>query len=242
MTKDLPDNTKEVTLKTTAGFAGIEELARRLGSVVPFDSRGKVTYADGFEDALLKWDKDYVSPGLVPRLSQTYAIEGHQSVKLECGADTLATSIIGRSFSLISEGRIGIELWVQGHFHAGGLLTLAVSFYDGTNRSDAYWDYDGAAGTLQIRWLGGSYVAATGIYMAPDCFYFLPIKLVLDIDTDKFVRLVVASQEVDLSAYSMDLIGATTDKYIYIALALAGADAGAQKAYIDNLIITRDEP
>jgi len=242
MTKDLPDNTKEVTLRTTAGFTGIEELARRLGSVVPFDSRGKVIYADGFEDALLKWSRDAAAPGVNPVLSHTYAFEGHQSVKLACAIGAGGTSSIGREFSLVSSGKLGVEVWVQGTFVGLSYLFCGILFYDGTNVSEAYLYYDAPLQSISIQDNTGIVTVATGVTMASGSFYFLPIKLVVDIDTDKFVRLVVGSEEYDISVYALNVSGATTDKKIYIVYGLASDVGGPVVVYLDNLIITRDEP
>lgn len=42
--KDLPDYTREMVIKYDAGFIGLEELAYRLKSIVPWDLRGNVIF------------------------------------------------------------------------------------------------------------------------------------------------------------------------------------------------------
>jgi len=53
--QDLPDYTRKVTIEYTGGFIGLEELAARLGSIVPWDMRGNVHYMEDFETEETEW-------------------------------------------------------------------------------------------------------------------------------------------------------------------------------------------
>ena len=47
--KDLPDYTREMILRYEGGFVGLEELAARLKSIVPWDLKGNILLLEDFE-------------------------------------------------------------------------------------------------------------------------------------------------------------------------------------------------
>jgi hypothetical protein len=61
-------------------------------------------------------------------------------------------------------------------------------------------------------------------------------------DTDRYVRLLIGTAEVDLSQHSLVPWGADANKHLFVIFRLDGGVAGAQYAYLDNFILTQNEP
>ena len=61
-------------------------------------------------------------------------------------------------------------------------------------------------------------------------------------DTDLYTRLMVGAEEIDLSSYPLEVVGATTNKIISSYLELHGSAVLDTFIYIDNIILTYNEP
>lgn len=225
-----------------AGLADIGEAAARLGSINVYDRRGWTMWMDSFEAPKLSWNVAYNPGGSAPVLDSTFALMGAQSCKLACSAAANSYCRISRGWSLLALGKAGAEFAIQGDTGADGYLELIIDICDGVNESKATLRYNTTDGEIKIYTPSGWVTVATGIYMVVNSYYFVPIKLVIDIDEDKYVRLRVAEQSIDLSNYALEVVGTTTNKIITISLDLRGEAAGITTAYIDNFIFTQVEP
>ena len=242
MPRGQPDFGMYQTKSFGGTLADMADLAVRLGSIVEFDRRGDIGFLDDFEAPSLKWDALGIIGGNLPVLSTTYAGMGIQSVKLSCGAVLGSQSIITRGWGLIRLGRVGGEFWVQGKAIAPGYLEFLLDIYDGTNQRRAELRYDTGAGTITLVDPTGNHIVATGVYMYLGHFYFVPIKVVADIDTGIYIRLMVNEQEIDLSSYQLVTVAPTGNRIIIAYLTLRGVAAEETAVYIDNYIYTVNEP
>ena len=242
MPRGQPDFGLYTETPVASGISDPGEAAARLGSINVFDRRGWTVWMDDFEAPSLKWTGAKAGVGELPILSSTTAFMGAQSVLLNVPAGAGATSYIRRGFPLIRLGKTGIEFWVQGFTKTTGYFRIDFDIWDGVNHTRARLHYDTNAGTISIDDDAlGLTVVATNIYMTT-VYYFLPIKLVIDMDNDKYTRLLVGSQELDISAYSVPIIIATTARHITVTAMVVGSAADNMWMYIDNSILTQNEP
>ena len=225
-----------------AGISDLGELAARIGSIITFDRRGDVYWFDDFEGAILKWQALIVVPGEYPVLYSEQAGLGSQCVKFECPASALAHSVLKRNFSLVSTGKIGAEMWLQTSEVDNCRFGFQIRIYDGVNETTCSFRYDLGAKTIEVETPSGWIEVLTGITMSQLGMFFLPIKIVCDMDSDYYTRLIVGNDEVDISEYPLYYVGTTTSKYLLLYPFLSGSSDGASEAYIDNFILTVNEP
>lgn len=225
-----------------AGLADLGEAVARLNSINVFDRRGFTIWQDDFEAPSLKWTPTRVGFGALPVLSTATAFSGVQSVLLSAPADVISESLLTRVFPLIRLGKIGIEFWMQGTIAIAGGFRVYLRVYDGAIPSWAELRFDIVAGTVSINTTAGLVVVATNVYMQQTQFYFLPIKLVIDMDTDYYVRLLAGEREFPISTHRMPVAAASANRYVFVQFRLLGDPAGDSNIYIDNFILTQNEP
>jgi len=242
MPRGQPDYGLYTQTSLAAGIADPGETAARLGSINVYDRRGWTTWLDDFEAPIIKWDRFNAFGGIYPVLTSDFALSGAQSIKLECGLGVGSYSRIIHGFGLVRLGRVGVEFWVQAKSVVNTELRCLVQLSDGTNLTRAELIYNIFAGTISIVTPLGTFVVATGIFMVGNLNYWIPIKLVVDMDTDYYTRLMVASDDIDLSSHELVTVGLTPNKIIDCYLTLYGNNVATVWAYIDNFIYTVAEP
>ena len=242
MARGLPDYGQNTQQYAIAGMGDLGEAVARLDSINVFDRRGFTIWQDDFESPVIRWSQWNGNGGLAPIVSSAYFYSGVQSALLQCGAQVDSYSQLSRNFSLIRRGKIGAEIWVQRQIINPAFFSLVVRLLDGTNFTRADLRYYPTNGTIWIDTPLGLVQVATAITMYNATQYFLPIKLVVDMDTDRYTRLIVGPQEIDLSAHELVQVGATALKTVIVYLSLYGVVGGATSLYLDNFILTQNEP
>lgn len=197
---------------------------------------------DDFEGPTLRWGASSDVLSTDPCLTTDIVWKGTQSAMLYTAAGANANSRLRRVFPLLRKGRIGFEFFVQASTKTPGYVFLSLVVHDGTNQASAEVRYDTQAETVLIRSPLGFHTIATNVYMQLANSYFLPIKLVIDIDTDRYVSLRVGSRLYDISQYALVFPVASNDEYISTQISLEGDIAGTQFARIDDFILTQNEP
>ncbi len=242
MPRGQPDYGLYTQTLVASGISDPGEAAARLGAINVYDRRGWTVWMDDFEAPGLKWLPVTAGEGAAPVLSAVNAWVGVQSAYLYVGAATEDHSGIRRYFPLVRRGRLGIEFWTNLLNHLNAYLQLYVTIADGANFSTAILRLDRLARTATIVTPAEDIIVAT--YWCPSSVLteFIPVKLVVDMDTDRYTRLMIGPEEVDLSAHLLVPLLATTDKLLHITLELLGSASGTGYAYIDNFILTQNEP
>jgi len=197
---------------------------------------------DDFEGPVIKWGVSSDILSTDPYLTSDAFWKGVQSALLYTAAGANTFSRLRRVFPLLRKGKLGFEFFVRASTKTPGYIFLSVVVHDGTNQTSAEVRYDTEAETVIIRSPLGFHTIATNVYMQLANFYFLPIKLVIDIDTDHYVSLRVGSCLYDISQYALVFPVASTDEYIDTVLSIEGDAIGAMNARIDDFILTQNEP
>ncbi len=242
MTKDFADYGVSEVSGVHPLLSDLGELAARLGSIVRYDRRGLVFLLDDFESPTLNWLASSNAGGTDPVLSSVSVWEGAQSVYLATAAEASTYAAIQRNFPLVRSGKIGIECTALLGIHTPGYLRARMLIYNGTNYLRAELRLDNEAGTATIVTPSGNIEVATNCFppLLSNCF--MPVKLVVDIDTGLYTRLIIGPTEYDLSAYSLVTVGAATDIVIIVQVYLQGDVVEVMSTYLDNFIYTNSEP
>jgi hypothetical protein len=226
---------------TTYSLSDMAELAVRLGSIDSFDRRGDVVCLDDFETAVLKWSVS-THDGESAGVDTTYPKSGNQDCKLALVDQAGSFVIMNKGFTLLPSSRIGAEIsFAVPDSNTYFYLTLYLE--DGTklHTSKIKVDFDG--GTLSYYGSDGNeHIFATGLKFTSEAYAFHTIKVVVDFSTDKYVRCLYAGVEYDLSTYSLYTAGHVVAPYIYASIQLQPRVQAVAYIYIDDFILTQNEP
>jgi len=227
---------------TIAGVSDMGELAVRLGSPVTFDRRGDVILLDDFEDNINKWVQTHVGVGGAIALSNDTCKNGARSCKFTTGNVIGNACSIERYMSYPVSGRFGFEIsfTYESNFSQWEWL---LQLNDGAFYHLAEITYVDATGTLYYRDstpADVAIVAGLSLYEVDELFH--TIKLVVDFDNDKYIRLILNNTEYDLSAYSFEKKADATNQRLFTRVRAYTATAANNVMYLDDAIWTQNEP
>ena len=237
-----PDYGITTQTPVASGISDPGEAAARLGSINVYDRRGWTVWMDAFEASVLNWPVFGAPPGINPVLDSTFAWMGAQSLLFQTNAVGAQYSWVAKYFPLIRLGRVGVEFWLYYLGAANGCFTALVETYDGTNRAAGTLCLDMVARTAEINTPAGWITVANNCFNTAPVNSFLPFKLVIDMDSDRYTRLLAGPRDIDISSHLLFPGPVTTDYALLIEFRLASTAADVQKAWLDNFILTQNEP
>ncbi len=223
-------------------LSDMAELAARLkGCVNTYDRRGNVVWWDDFEDNINKWEVQNYA-GSTVALSSDTARNGAKSGKLTTDAVLAAKAGIAIYRPAIPRGGIGAEISFN-FYTQPNRLDLELSWYTGTRvyigRVRIY-DLSGNVDILKSS--GAQETVITQGLISSNLGAFYTVKLVIDAVNYKYKRLLFGSYEVDLSDYPLyNTSSPNTAQIRCEVLNVAGADL-ASSTYVDDFILTQNEP
>lgn len=236
-----PDFSATSPKVTTYSLSDMAELAARLGSIVTFDRRGDVVCMDDFERPKLRWLTNEAGAGTSVRLSDVWSRSGINSVLMTVGSTTNNYGDIWRRFGLPVASRIGLEVSFTEHSHAMEFI-ISGYFYDGTNSDFFSVKHSNVSNKISVYTPTGYVEAATKVLSAATSFIFHTMKLVIDYDTGKYVRLILDDEEYDLSGYSMATTGDTSASHISMWIRVNNPGGSGPASFLDDFIMTQNEP
>ncbi len=218
------------------------ELAARLGALSLYDQTGQLMFADGFEHGLAPYSIDTQGTGTAKVLTAGHSFLGGYSLRLTGGSDGLRYARCSKNFPRPFLTRWGIEARVV--LPAGaGQLHVDIRRYDGTTEHKYELLLDLTTQGIRVLQSDGSYATVTtnaNYNNGPDIWH--PLKLVVDLDADAWVRLGFATGQYDLSTYSHRDTPNASASYIAMTIGV-DSDAGANpEIELDSVIYTYNEP
>jgi len=242
MAHTLPDYSTKYKMATIFGQIDTGELAARLGSPDTFDRRGNVVFMDDFEATVLHWGVFLVGAGSSVVLSTADVYRNSQSCKLHTDINLNDLAEIRRSFALPVNSKIGMEFSVSGDF-TNTNLEFWHSIYTGARLYVAKIRYHYTTKTLSYADSGDIFQPLSTTQGIGDAsFFYSTFKLVIDYDTHKYVRLIVDKDTYDLSTYDLQWAANATTPRMHTIIQLKNTAAAARTAYIDDVILTQNEP
>ena len=239
---DNPDYSKYLPNSNRFSLQDMGELAARLGSVSVFDRRGEVLWYDNFSYGMGGFATGAFGTGSSVALSSIYTHRFPFSLLLRSGSTSALTALIEKFIGTFGSPRFGIELGFAYGSNADYIQVLL-----GANQFGSAYK-----GILRI-------FADTGIIKVLDenavyrtvgtCFTFitdppsfLNIKLVIDFELNKYIRLMVNSQSFDLTPYDIRNDGDASVGQVHIAVYNVGDNGQNSNMYVSYIIVTANEP
>lgn len=237
-----PDYGAYAPKETVGSMADNAELAARLGSIVTYDRRGDVVWYDDFESATLKWSSLGTDADADADISAAYARGGAFSCKITCGTGPTNRGGIQTYKPPPALSKVGLEVhWTR---PLSDLVTVDFNLYVRHPSKD--WDagirWVDATGTLEY-WDGAAWqTIEAGLGGRASYYLFHPIKFVIDLENDLYHRLIFQNREWDLSAYPVATGGGGAIVETRIEVDSMGSGVLAPVYYVDDVILTQNEP
>lgn len=220
------------------------EIPPRLGSPVTFDRRGNVYYLDSFEHGLRGWAKVEIDSGDAVDISPADYRTGGYSVKLVNGQATISQAGLRMKLPLLAAGKVGFSVaWRS----PPGVprFWIRMFWYSETVGWEAMVECEKAGGKVKLAQLDPIWTElATGITFYPSVVStpWHVMKLVADFDTGYYTRLLLDRDEWDISSYPLLAVAVLAKNTLAIDFTAAGDNTTTYYTYVDDVIITQDEP
>ena len=223
-------------------LADLGELAARLGSINTFDRRGDTVWMDDFESGLNKWQTYAGYPGGSVAVSAERARNGGYACKLVTGTNGAGTAFLFRALPYPVLGRIGLEFSFAMDDDIS-YVDVIFYLYDGTRMLLPHVQYDKVSGVLK-------YMSADVVWitLASDLFHtrgttcFWTMKMVADFVKNEYVRIIFNERVFDLAGQALQIGESTATPTLYPYIEVAGQAGVSGIAFIDDVIITQNEP
>lgn len=242
MPRGQPDFGMYAAKEVASSVSDMGEVAARLGSIVIYDKRGDVVDFDNFEEPVLKWSHASGYGTGYARFTSSSVKSASQAVLLGVDTGTYSDYKMYKYRSILASDRLGAEISFS-KMPTNHLFRLQMIKYDGTTAHQATIVLDSVLKKIYaLTPSGGEEDIVTGIVLYSGNFVFYTLKLVVDFSTDKFVRLMFAQTEYDISSYSLRTSSDTTSPMLeeWLQLTSKGSDAG--EVTLDDYILTQAEP
>lgn len=237
-----PDWGPVAPTKTVYKLQDMAELAARLGSINTYDRRGETIWMDDFEDNIAKWRISTAGTGASITLSTDEARNGAKSAKLVAGSDGAHMAQMYKYFTYPVLSKIGLEVSISRKANVKDFI-LNLNIFDGTYKHAA--EIMITTATNQVDYLDkyGSFQKLTTIppFSGSDSD-FQTIKFVVDFVNEKYAYFKIFGVEHDMSSYAYWKDPSSTQNRAWARILNTG-DAGANGIiYVDDVIITQNEP
>lgn len=242
MAHGYPDWGAGQTAEVVHRVADLGEMAVRLGAVNRFDRAGSVIDQISYEHGRVRfWGLGGGFGGSID-LSTGQAKTGGYSCQVTAPMDDTLYAFLGEEFGVRSGGRIGLEMSLlvhEGFTKCDGLLWVR------TRDEERHWSWRFNAVTgiwyVQTGVVAFVEVSATADLLALGDQWHT-IKMVVDPDTGKYHRLLINANDIDVTAHSGYVPLAGGDPYMGAMFVFWGSDTDNEYCYVDDVIVTENEP
>jgi len=228
--------------RTVYALQDVAELAARLGSIVTFDRRGDVIWIDDFEDNINKWALHYTGTGSSIALSTDTARNGAQAAKLIYGDAVGDVARITRYLPLPVLSKIGFEISFTAHA-TQGIVYLNIRLRTGEEEIEGAVRYRFAEDDYQYYDSTGAWRTFTTYpWIYPQIGLFHTWKLVIDPIGYRYVRLIVNNVVHDMSALPLRVVDSALSPQLRVRLQYENTATGNVAYYVDDAVVTQNEP
>ena len=237
----LADWAQAAPTKTIHGLADMGELAVRLGSPDVYERRGNVVFMETFSNGLVSWSGSGSGTGwdLFPVADPVW--HGVLSALVRTGNTAGDYGYLYRVLPLPVSSRLGFEYTFNVVTNLKAIF-LQAYIYRSCVMYKFGGSYDHTTGELSVFGSDGSWhVVATPGIQNEDGYLFHTMKLVVDAETEKNVRLLFDSHLYDVSQYNLYQETTTVKDRVVIALwGYTKADESVDVNF-DSVIVTQNE-
>lgn len=237
-----PDWYKYRRASVTHPLEDLAELAARLDSPHVFDRRGDVVLLDTFKNGRRPWQSPALGTGANVALSPNRFLSDGYSLAITCPSDHSFDIHVSRYTPYVPHGAIGIEIAFTLDLYTKS-IKLDLDTNDGTTHVLTYLLYTYATNRLQYYPASGAAVDLDPLVdVARNSRIFNHLKLVVDPTTPAYVRAILNHQTFAMTGIPARATAETTTPNLLVNIEWIGTDSQTPTVYLDNVIVTQDEP
>jgi hypothetical protein len=240
--RDSPDYGVSDTYLSQTQTLDLGELAVRLGASTLFDRTGTLIYCEQFQGGLNSWLTSGSGANCDPVLSGTYFYHKPYSVRFKTAGLGTVRSVLHSKLPFPYQTRMGVEF----AYNQGvpvNIFDCYMDLYTGTQLITPYIRLDFTNNKVQIRDKDYNWVDVhTGTSGPGYSGIFNPIKLVFDLETAFYTRVMLNENDYNVSTTEMLAQSSTQESSLSIFFALAPTSDVVEELYLDNIVVTLDEP
>jgi hypothetical protein len=218
------------------------ELAARLGSPVLHDRAGKVVFIETFEQGLGSWRGTYYGDNGSILISSEQCNSGGVACKLTAGSSGDRAAKIVRRWPHPTITKYGVMLiWFTGDYVK--YFDVVLGGQDGVNEHQFYLRYDDVLHEIQVKDGEDAFTTAiSDIDLRAGSQPPIALKLVVDLTTDKYVRLLINQESFPLDTYSAYVLANPDYKSVRVDVKLWGLEGPNATSWVDDVVLTQSEP
>lgn len=242
MAHGAPDFSKYRRDSTTYSLQDLAELAVRLGSIITFDRRGDVVFTETFNHGYSMWTPQSDGANSAFGLNTTYFLSAGVSLGLTPGSDDERYALVYNHLPYPGDLNMGGEI----HFTLAAEVDnfrLGLRIYDGTTLHRARITYDPGDQALYYEDANEQNQSiATGLNLNVNPNHFHALKFVIDLATQSYTRVILNDTEYTLEDPTYYTTASALDAVLQIVPNAVATSGNNPTIYVDNAIITQDEP
>lgn len=221
---------------------GMAELAVRLGSIVAFDRRGQVLWMDDARYGLRRWIPHLSGSDGSIEVSGERFLHTPYAFKLAASSDLGYQAYIVHHHSYFTSEKIGIEASFSPDADVT-IMFVTLRMRNGARRYEMGVRIDLENENLDLftdtpGWTTIDY--SFKLFLEPELFH--TFKVVCDPVNNKYVRLMIPGEEIDISAYTPFSTGDTSTPHMILQVMNTGTSGENAVLYVDDIILTVREP
>jgi hypothetical protein len=213
---------------------------------------GRVYYSDDFESYTSVIAEKWINISGTQTLSTAHPFRGKTCACLTTAAGAGSTSQMAHEFTLTGSLRLGFEFWwyMDAALADADNITFNLDYSDGTNKNSAYLSYlFTAAGGNQQWWYLNSANALTQLPGGGQTIYYgasQPVwnhmKAVYDFVNMKYVSLICNEKVLNVAGLLMYSNANAGYPHVLASIYIANKTATIINCYVDDLVLTDQEP
>ena len=224
------------------GLDDLGEHAVRLGSPHLWDRRGDVLYTTDFREGLGAFHYQSWGTGAGVALVTGSSRAGAYCIRLRAGSDGEQRALLHLALPFQDPSCVGLEFSFAVASKTS-TVEAQIGWHDGTWHYRGAADYDHVNSRLDYRDQAGAWaVLQTGVARHECIRAEHTMKLVVDMSLNEYVRFLIDEQAYDMRGISVWREASVMLPYWWFRLSHYSQAGHNPDTYIDNVIITQNEP
>lgn len=238
-----PDWTQVTMVKFTPSATDFKELAARLGCPAQYDLRGQAIFIDDFENGLY-WCEDLNGGSSTIALSTVISASNSHSVELVAGNTSNDYARLYRQIPYLRPAVYGMEAKITAFSDDIDYIYLAFDYKTITMGYTANLRFNHREHLLEVEQQSGVWYEVTDQCRKsyPFCNPFNYVKIVADTENHNWVRIIFNETEYDVSDIPLFQYARALDPAIAFWIKVENLDTKIAGEYVDDVVITIDEP
>jgi len=220
--------------------------------ITSLNPTGKVFWQDDFEQYTAAVTEKWTQNAGTISFDTTKPFRGKNAMKLLTGAVAGNVATAAKIFGLMPEERLGMEFWFLSQSGVANIRRIAfeIQYFDGTNIHYFSPFWVGTEGGLQQKWkyVGAAWAeldipsGAQKLYVEAASPIWHHLKATVDVQKDEYLKLICDEKTFNLRGLDCTVDVDASLPQFYITIFIITETATAISLFVDDLILTDQEP